>query len=151
MLMSVTRTNKTKNIRPLGTRRENLPQKTEARRILANPLARPLNPQYLNIFGAQNQNVRKRETTPTTVEMTVGFAKKRLELISNIKILVKLLLKAVPENHSGNLKRLHAGAAKLCLALNTNATFVAKIIQKGNALIRIRFTTGFVTPTNSQP
>ena len=83
--------------------------------------------------------------------MTVGFAKKRLELISNIKILVKLPSKEVPESHSGNLKGYHAGAAKLCLALNTNATFVAKIIQKGNALIRIKFTTGFVTRINSQP
>jgi hypothetical protein len=149
--MSVPRTNKTRSIRPLKTRRENLPQKTAAGRILVNPPARPLNPQYLNIYGAQNQNVRKEETTPTTVEMTVGFAEKKLELISNIKILVRLLSKEVPESHSGNLKGCHVGAAKPCLALNTNATFVAKIIQKGNALIRIKFTTGFVTRINSQP
>ena len=151
MLTSVPRTNKTKGICPPKTRRENLPQKTAAGKILANPPARPLNPQYLNIYGAQNQNVRKGETTPTTVVMTVGFAKKKLELISNIKILVKLPSKEVPESHSGNLKGYHAEAAKLCLALNTNATFVAKIIQKGNALTRIKFTTGFVTRINSQP
>ena len=83
--------------------------------------------------------------------MTVGFVKKRFELVSNTKTLVKLPTKEVPENHSGNLKRCHAGAARLLLALNTNATFVAKIIQKGNALIRIKFTTGFVTRINSQP
>jgi hypothetical protein len=151
MLTSVPRTNKAKSILPPKTRRENLPQKTAAGKILANPPARPLNPQYLNIYGAQNQNVRKGETTPTTVVMTVGFAKKKLELISNIKILVKLPSKEVPESHSGNLKGYHAGAAKLCLALNTNATFVAKIIQKGNALIRTKFTISSVTQLNSQP
>jgi hypothetical protein len=149
--MSVPKTKKTKGLHPLETRRENLPRRTAAERILANPRARPLNPQHLNIYGAQNQDVKKRETTPTTVVMTVGFAKKRLELISNIKILAKLPSKEVPENHSGNLKKCHAGAAKLCLALNTNATFVAKIILKGNALTRKKFTTGFVTRINSQP
>ena len=142
MLTSVPRTNITKSIRPLKTRRENLPQKTAAGRILANPPARPLNPQYLNIYGAQNQNVRKRETTPTTVVMTVGFAKKKLELISNIKILVKLPSKEVPESHSGNLKGYHAGAAKLCLALNTNATFVEKTTQKETAQINLKFMNG---------
>jgi hypothetical protein len=149
--MSAPKTNKTKSIHPLKRRRENLPLKTATERILANPLARPLNPQCLNIYGAQNQVVRKEETTPTTLVMTVGFAKKKLELNSNIKTLAKLQSKEVPENHSGSLKRCHAGAAKLRLAPNTNAAFVAKTIQKGNALIRTKFTTSFVTQLNSQP
>ena len=149
--MSVPKTNITKSKHTLKTRRDNLPPKNAAERILANPLARPLKPQYPNTYGVQNQGVRKKETTPITLVMTVGFVKKKLELISNIKILVKLPSKEVPESRRGNLKGYHAGAAKLCLALNTNATFVAKIIQKGNALTRIRFTTGFVTRINSQP
>jgi hypothetical protein len=111
--MSVPKTNITKSKHPLKTRRENLPPKNAAERILANPLARPLNPQCPNTYGVQNQGVRKEETTPTTLGMTVGFVKKKLELISNTKTLVKLPLKEVPENHSGNLKGCHAGAARL--------------------------------------
>ena len=151
MLMSVPKTNITKSKHPLKTRRENLPPKNAAERILANPLARPLNPQCPNTHGVQNQGVRKEETTPTTLVMTVGFVRKKLELISNTKTLVKLPLKEVPENHSGNLKGCHAGAARLLLAPNTNATFVAKTIQKGNALIRTKFTVSSVTQLNLQP